>query len=197
MDWVYYFLLLLVLVAGLLINVFGAPGLWLMLAGVAGYAWVTHASYIAGRWLIALVVIALIAELLEFLSAGAAVKKAGGSFRGMIGAVIGGVLGGFFLTFLFPIPIVGTICGICAGTFLGAAVAELMIGKEFGHSTRVGIEAAKGRMVGTAIKLGFGILIMILALWRCFPYPYNSSAALVKVPAATTLPTTAPSTQGS
>ncbi len=195
MNWAYYVLLVVVLVTGLLINIFGAPGLWLMLAGVFGYAWLTDVEFIGWKWLIALVAIALVAELLEFLSAGAAVKKAGGSYRGMMGALVGGVLGGFFLTFLFPIPVVGTICGILAGTFLGATGAELLVGKEVTHSTRVGLHAAKGRFMGTLIKLGFGFVIMVLALWRCFPH--NSSAGVNSKRLPATAPVVMPSSRPS
>src|SRR4051812_24777150 len=111
MDWIYYILLIIFAVAGLFINILGLPGLWVLVLATVAYAWGTHWSYV-GLWtLVTLVVLGLIAELLEFLAGAAGAKKAGGARRSMWGAVLGALLGGFFLSFIVPIPIVGTIVG--------------------------------------------------------------------------------------
>lgn len=168
MPWFYYTALLALLLIGLLINLLGLPGLWLMMASALGYAWGTGWRYLGAKSLVALLVIALVAELVEFLAGSAGARKAGGSKRGMVGAVIGGLLGGIFLTFI-PIPIVSTIIGVCLGTFLGAFVTEMLVGKETGHSAQIGVGAAKGRFVGMLLKTLFGVVMLILALWVGFP----------------------------
>ena len=93
MFWIYYLILVVVLLVGLYINLVGAPGLWVMVAATLGYAWVTHWNYAGFATLATIIVIAGIAEILEFFASGAAAKRAGASRRGVIGALIGVTLG--------------------------------------------------------------------------------------------------------
>src|SRR5687767_11814074 len=102
-DWAWYLLLTAVLLAGLFLNVFGLPGMWIMIAAAFGYAWLTGFQYM-GWWTLGIVVgLGVIAEILEFIAGGAGAKKAGGSRRAAWGALIGGLLGGFFLTLPLPV----------------------------------------------------------------------------------------------
>lgn len=170
MDWVYYIALFALLLTGLFVNLLGLPGLWLMLASSAAYAWATGWNrHVGWQSLAALLVLAIIAEIVEFAAGSAGAKKAGGSVRGMIGAVIGGLLGGFFLTFLVPVPILGTIVGVCVGTFLGAWAVELLVGKEMDQSLKIGVGAAKGRLVGTLLKSMFGGAMLVVAMITAWP----------------------------
>jgi uncharacterized protein YqgC (DUF456 family) len=183
MDWIYYVALVALLVTGLFLNLLSLPGLWLMLASTAGYGWVTHWRHVGWPSLLALLVLTVVAEVLEFVAGSAGAKKAGGSVRGMMGAVVGGLLGGFFLTFLVPVPILGTIAGVCVGTFLGALLVELLVGKEMGHSMRIGAGAAKGRFIGTMLKTLFGVAILIVAMVTAFP-----TGAAARTPVKPALP---------
>ncbi|MGD1278735.1 MAG: DUF456 family protein [Tepidisphaeraceae bacterium] len=166
--WLYYFLLLILLLAGLLLVALTLPGLWFMATAAGGYAILTHERFLGWHTLIALLVLALAAEVLEMGLVAGAAKAAGGGRRGMIGGIVGAVLGGIFLSFI-PIPIVGTILGICLGSFLGAAVAELAGGREAGHSLRIGFGAAKGRLLGIFSKLSFGLVMLMVILWTALP----------------------------
>lgn len=187
LDWLYYVLLALVLVTGLLLNLFGLPGNWLMLAALAGYAWLTGwERYVGWVSLVVLLVVAIAAEVVEFFAAGAGATKAGGTIWGAIGALLGGLVGGFMLTGLVPIPIIGTLVGLIAGTFLGAMGAELLLGKgEVQSSAVIGVGAAKGRFWGTIWKLAFGVVILIGGLAVALPLGGRDAG----VPAA---PTPAP-----
>src|SRR4051812_2713362 len=147
MDWIYYICLLVVLILGLVVNILGLPGLWLMVLGYIAYAWVTKWVFVGWPSLIVVVVLALLAEAVEFFAGAAGSKAAGGRTRGMIGAVVGGFLGGVFLTVLLPIPVGGTIVGACAGAFIGAGGVEVT-GKENPPSLPVRGGAAQGRVVG-------------------------------------------------
>jgi uncharacterized protein len=185
-DWLYYVLLALVLLTGLLLNLFGLPGNWLMLMAVAGYAWLTGWRYVGWISLVVLLVVAIAAEVVEFFAAGAGAKKAGGTIWGTVGALLGGLIGGFTLTGLVPIPIIGTLVGLIAGTFLGAMGAELLLGKgEVQSSAVIGVGAAKGRFWGTIWKLAFGVVILIGGLVVALPLRGRDAG----VPAA---PTPAP-----
>src|SRR6185295_16341719 len=93
-----YVLLLLVMLAGMFITLMGLPGLWVMIAAAILYAWYTAGHHI-GLWtIVTLFVLAAVAEAIEFLSASAGAKKAGGSPRAAWGALIGGLLGALILT---------------------------------------------------------------------------------------------------
>ena len=184
MDWVYYVALIALLVTGLFVNLLGLPGLWLMLASAAAYAWVTgFGVHVGWQSLTVLLVLAIIAEVVEFLAGSAGAKKAGGSKRGMIGAIVGGLLGGFFLTFI-PIPIVSTVVGVCLGAFLGAWAVELLVGKEMDQAVQIGVGAAKGRFVGTVLKTLFGLAMLVVAMITAFPT--GASRAQPQLPAPAT-----------
>ncbi|MGB7161328.1 MAG: DUF456 domain-containing protein [Tepidisphaeraceae bacterium] len=186
LHWLYYILLLMLLVVGLFINILGLPGLWLMVAAFGAYAWATAASdYVSVGALVAVIVLALLAELVEFVAGAAGSKAAGGSKRGMMGAIIGGIVGGIVGTPIFPV--VGTIVGACLGSFIGAFTIELAIGRTHDDSMKIGIGAAKGRFVGIVAKLAFGIAMLFVALIAAFP---TGGATAVILPLPATLPAT-------
>src|SRR5207237_787471 len=147
----------------------GLPGLWLMVAATAVYGLITRWAYLGFKTMFALILIALIAEVVETVAGGAGAKRAGASKRGIAGAIVGGLIGALVLSFLIPIPVIGTIVGACAGSLLGAMLVEISIGREVVHSLRVGVGAAKGRLLGIISKLAFGLLMLLIALYAAFP----------------------------
>lgn len=167
MDLVYYLLLIAVLLIGWFVNILGLPGLWLMIIGLIGYAFATGWDvYVGWPSVTAIVALAFVAEAIEFLAGAAGSMAAGGRKRGVVGAIVGGFIGGIIGTPILPI--VGTIVGACAGAFVGAAAMEIT-DKDASHSIRVGVGAAKGRFWGIIIKLGFGLIMFILAAWAAWP----------------------------
>ena len=168
-HWLLYLALLAAMLAGLFITLLNFPGLWVMFVAAGIYLWATHGMFLGYRSLIAIGVIALLAEIVEFFAATAGAKRAGASRGGLLGAVVRALVGAIFFTGLIPIPIVAQIVGVCVGTFLGAAVGELLAGKEVGGSLRVGAGAAKGRFLGTMAKLMFGVMILFIVLWTAMP----------------------------
>jgi uncharacterized protein YqgC (DUF456 family) len=170
MDWVYYSILLLMLVGGLVLNVVTLPGNWLVLLSAVLYGWATRWEFLAWGWLISLLVLAIVGELLELLAAGSAATKAGGSRLGAVGALVGALVGGIFLTGMIPIPILGTLVGILAGTFLGSAFVEVIIGKDVTQSLVIGGHAAKGRLYGTVLKVTIGVVMSVLLAFAAMPF---------------------------
>ena len=167
-DWIYYVTLVCVLLAGLFINILGLPGLWLMVIAHAAYGWATGWNVHVG-WtsLIIITVLALLAELVEFLAGAAGSKAAGGSKRGMAGAIIGGIAGGILGSPIFPI--VGTIIGAVLGAGAGAFLVEMGIGRSKEESTQIAIGAAKGRFIGIIGKSIFGIAMLLVSAFTAFP----------------------------
>lgn|SRR5262245_10681980 len=167
--WTYYILLLLLSVGGLFLTLLSLPGLWLMVLGYVVYAWLTQWNvYVGWPSLIALFVLAVLAEVVEFFAGAAGSKAAGGRKRGMIGAFIGALFGGMLGSFVIPIPVLGTILGACLGAFLGAGILELT-DRDTSHAFRVGMGAAKGRFYGTVSKLLFGVIMFLIILIAALP----------------------------
>jgi uncharacterized protein YqgC (DUF456 family) len=194
LDWLWYISLLAVMLLGLFVNILGLPGLWLLVASVIGYALVTGWNVHVGWPLVwTLVALGILAEIVEFVAGGAGAKTAGGTKRAMIGGIIGAIVGGVFLSFLLPIPIVGTVFGACLGAFLGAAAVELAIYRDVHRAARVGTGAARGRFWGILYKTGIGLVMFITAAIASLPIGATAPTTPALPPPATT-PTTEPST---
>lgn len=193
-DWLLYFCLLAVLVVGLALTIMTFPGLWLIVGAAAVYALVTQFAFISGWTLLVLLGIAALGEVMETTSAGAAAKRAGGTRRGAWGALIGGLLGAILLT--IPLWIIGTLIGACIGTFVGAMIGELSGGREVGSAAWVGVSAARGRFVGTLLKLGFGCVMSVVIVWTALPLQGRRAApGLTTAPATASHPGTGPVTR--
>jgi uncharacterized protein YqgC (DUF456 family) len=196
MDIVYYLLLLALLLVGWFVNILGLPGLWLMVAAYGLYGLVTRwEAYVGWPSLIAMVLLAAAAEVVEFAAGAAGSAAAGGRKRGMIGAIVGGFLGAIFLS-VIPIPVVAQVVGACLGAFIGAAVMEFT-DRDMAHSLRVGVGAAKGRFWGIVSKLGFGLIMFVVGAVAALPYGAGTTITAPATSPATspaTVPTTEPFT---
>jgi len=147
-----------VIILSLILIVLGLPGLWIMVASAVVYNMIVPGDPIGWVSLIAVAVLALVAELLEFTMTGRYARKYGGSRRAGWGAILGGIVGAMVG---FPVPIVGPIIGAFVGSFVGALVAELTGGASAGDATRVAKGALIGRVVSTVLKIGIGFTIGI------------------------------------
>jgi uncharacterized protein len=145
-----------VILLSLVLIVLGLPGLWIMVASAVTYNLIVPGDPIGWFSLVAVAVLALVAELLEFTMTGRYARKYGGSRRAGWGAIIGGMIGAFVG---FPVPIVGPVIGAFIGSFCGALVAELTGGASAGDATRVAKGALIGRAMSTALKIGIGFTI--------------------------------------
>ena len=177
-DWALYLTLAGLLVAGLVLNIVGLPGLWLMVAAHACYAWLDQDHSLAGLpSSLAMLGLALLAEGVEFLAGAAGSKTAGGSLRSTVGAVIGGVVGGILGAILVPVvPVLNAILGACVGSFVGAALLEASKSKQdielrrefYGRLNRVGWGAFKGRLWGIVLKTAIGLVMLVVSLWTAW-----------------------------
>ncbi len=147
----------LVCLFGVALTAVRMPGTWLLLGGVALYGLCTEWQTVTWGLLLLLTVLAIAGEIVEFFTSAVTARKAGGSRRAAWGGLVGGVLGMVFLSFLVPIPIIGSMVGALAGCFVGAAIAEVSHHSHLGKSTRVGFFAALGMALGTAGKVAFAL----------------------------------------
>jgi hypothetical protein len=193
LPWLYWLVLLAVHCGGWFLNLLGLPGLWLMVIGHAVFGWATGWNvYVGWPSTIAVFGIAVLAEVVEFVAGAAGSAKAGGTKRGMVGAIVGGLIGGIAGT-LIPIPVVGTIIGAVAGSFVGAVAIERLVVADTDRAVRVGVGAAKGRFLGIVSKSAFGGVIIAVSLLTALPYGAAGGAPATQP--ALPAPATAPSTQ--
>src|SRR5438093_12665493 len=104
----------------------GLPGLWVMVAGVAGYGWLTDFRSVGVATIGAVVGLAFLGEIIEGWLGFRFARTFGGSRRSAWGALVGGIVGAATGV---PVPIVGSVVGAFLGSFAGAAGFEYSVSR--------------------------------------------------------------------
>lgn len=149
-------------------NFFNLPGNWLLLFFSIVYKIVLPADLhpeLSWTMIILALVMAIFGEVWEFAASAAGAAKKGGSRRGalfsiggsLIGSIAGAVIG-------IPVPVAGPLIGALVGGALGAFIGAYVGERNRNHGDRVtiGKAALVGRLFGTAGKLLFGLVMLIL-----------------------------------
>jgi hypothetical protein len=160
----YLWATLLIIVNGfwLILNLFSLPGNWLIVITTSLFAWWQWENKVISIYtLIAIAVLALMGEIVEFLAGAGGAKKAGAGWLGAIAAIFGAIAGA--ITGTFVMPFIGTIIGSCLGAGLAAAGIEMVMGKPAKVSIRSGAGASIGRFFGSMAKFAIGAAIWIIA----------------------------------
>lgn len=152
-------LLATAMVLGLLLVPLGLPGLWIMLGSTFVYWLAVPGGGVGMLTVIVVGTLVIAAEVAEFAVSGQYARRYGGSRRASWGAMVGGLLGAFAGV---PVPVVGSLVGAFAGAFVGAFVAESTVSRaQRGAPVQVAKGAVIGRVVAAALKVGFGVAIMV------------------------------------
>jgi uncharacterized protein YqgC (DUF456 family) len=97
--------------------------------------------------------------VMDYLASIYGAKRFGATKKGMLGSIVGGIVGLFF-----------NLPGILLGPFIGAAIFELVGGREFKPALKAGLGATLGLFAGVIGKLVCCGAMMILfaadVLWR-------------------------------
>jgi uncharacterized protein len=152
MTWI----MITILVLALLSIPLGLPGLWIMIGVVAVGALMGH---IGIAIIVATVLIATIAELIEFFIVKRLTAQYGGSKKAFWGALAGGLAG---VIVGAPIPVIGSIIAGFIGSFLGAGLVTYAETKELRAAHRVGLGAVFGRALSAVAKTAAGLAILVL-----------------------------------
>ena len=147
-------------ILGVVLTIFMLPGIWFMLLVALGCKafWMPE---LFSWWVLGgVLVIAIVAEVLEFATSVIGASRAGGSKSAAWAAIIGSIVGAILGTPIMPI--IGTIVGAVIGAGLGAILVELGVHrKSLKDSAKVGGGAAAGRLAAVVIK---GTLAVVAAL---------------------------------
>lgn len=148
---------------------FALPGNWLVVISTGLFAWWRWEDGIFSIYtLIAITLLAFVAEIFEFFAGMGGAKKAGAGWKGAFAALGGAIIGAVVGTFMIPIPFLGTLLGACLGAGLGTLAVELKLGKEMHESVRSGFGAGVGVFLGTTGKFLIGLLIWVIVAVAAF-----------------------------
>jgi len=147
---------ILVMGIALFLTPLGIPGLWIMV-GVLVIGAITGNVGIAV--IIACLVLALVAEVLEFLIVQKLNVRYGGSRLAFWGAIFGGVAG---VIVGMPVAVIGSLIAGFLGSFAGAMAATIYETRRFDSAARVGWGVLLGRVWAAATKVAAGIVIFVL-----------------------------------
>ncbi len=167
----YLWLIILLLLNGLWLSLvlFGLPGNWLMVLATSLFAWWRWEEGVFASWtLIAVAILALVGELIEFLAGLVGAKKAGASWIASIAGLFGALVGAVAGTGVFPIPILGTVIGACLGAGISVWAVEINRGERPDRSLERGVGAGLGKFVGIVGKFVVGIMIWLVIAVAAF-----------------------------
>ncbi len=148
--WILSAGLVLVGLAGIVLP--ALPGTILVFAGLALGAWIDDFTRVGWFALGAIAVLALLAWLMDYISAMLGAKRAGASRQAVIGAAIGTVAGIFL-----------GIVGVLFMPLVGAAAGEYMARRNHQQAVRVGISTWIGLMAGMLAK--FVLAFMMIGIF--------------------------------
>ncbi len=148
----------------LFLNLLMLPGNWMMLATTMLVGWYLRDAEMFSAWtLVAVVLLAVLGEVLEFFASMIGVRSAGGSRWSAAASLFGAILGAVLGTFLIPLPVFGSLLGACGGACIAAWCIEITVAKKAGaNAMRSALGAGVGRFAAAAIKFTIGVVIWII-----------------------------------
>jgi len=147
---------------GLVLVPLGLPGLWVMVAGIVGYGWLTDFRSVGVATMGVALGLAFLGEIIEWWLGFRFARTYGGSRRSAWGALVGGIVGAAMGV---PVPVVGSVIGAFLGSFAGAALLEYSLSSTPGTAVRVGWGAVVGRATAAAAKIALGVVIAVLGVF--------------------------------
>lgn len=147
--------------AALVMIPLGLPGTFVQVAAALAMTIITDGARLGWTWVVLFLGLALVGEVVEFLSGQWGARRFGGSRGAAWGALVGGVVGAFVGG--IPIPVVSAVVMSFVGTFVGALVGEMSARRVAAPDVRVGMGAVVGRVVGVATKLSLAFLMLIVS----------------------------------
>jgi uncharacterized protein YqgC (DUF456 family) len=157
---------ILVLFSGIFLSALGLPGTVLIVFDVMAYALATGFVQIGLKVILILVVMAIVAELLDFGLGMAGAVRLRASRLGIWAALIGSLAGAIILT---PFSLgLGTLIGIFLGAGVVVFAAEMLKHRKQKPAFRAGIGAMLGSIAGIAVKGMLSIAMASITLFHIY-----------------------------
>jgi len=138
------------IVAGIAGTVLPAlPGTLFVLAGIVLGAWIDDFARVGWGVLTAVIVLAVLAWVLDYVAGLLGAKKAGASRQAIIGAALGTVAGLFM-----------GIVGVLFMPLVGAAIGEWLAQRDHGRALKVGVATWLGIMAGLVSKVVIAFMMV-------------------------------------
>jgi hypothetical protein len=161
--------LMLVNALCLVLVLFRLPGIWLMLLFTVLAAWWGWDEGMFSVWtLVAVLLLAVLSEIIEFLAGAVGARTMGGSGWSALAALGGAILGAVVGTFTIPAPVLGSLAGAIGGAWLAAWTVELMLGRRMHEAFRSGAGAGMGTLAGAVSKLAIALLVWLIITVAAF-----------------------------
>jgi uncharacterized protein len=146
------FLALLVMLIGLAGSVLpGVPSTPLVGLAVIGHRLYFGEASVNNLVLVLILSLMLLSIVVDYLASMLGARKLGATWRGVVGAVVGALVGLFF-----------SLPGILLGPFFGAALFEMIGGRNWVEATRAGFGAVLGLLAGAVGKVAACVAMMTL-----------------------------------
>ena len=145
--WILSVALIVVGIAGTVLP--ALPGTLFVLAGIVLGAWIDDFARVGWGVLTAVIVLAVLAWVLDYVAGLPGAKKAGASRQAIIGAALGTVAGLFM-----------GIVGVLFMPLVGAAIGEWLAQRDHGRALKVGVATWLGIMAGLVSKVVIAFMMV-------------------------------------
>lgn len=156
-----YLLAGILCLAGFILSSLSLSGTWLILAASGLLAWSRWPQFPNIGTLILFLLLCIGVEIIEALASAWGVQKRGGSKAAGWAALGGGFLGMILGSFI-PVPVIGSLIGMIAGSFGGAFLVEHAKMKKADHAAHVATGAVIARIGVIFLKLGTTLAMIVI-----------------------------------
>ncbi|MDP6526229.1 MAG: DUF456 domain-containing protein [Kiritimatiellia bacterium] len=149
--------------AGILVSCVSFTGTWIIAAAAILAAWLSGSEFPGWVTVLLLFLISGVTEVIEALAGHWGVTRRGGSKAAGIAAVAGGLLG-MVAGSLIPIPLIGPLLGVCAGSFGLSYLVERRHMRTHQEATQVAKGALLARVAVIVFKVAASIITSAILL---------------------------------
>ena len=158
-----YLVVALLCLSGALLSALSISGTWFVVGACMLSAWLSGPEFPGWITVVLFVAVAAAIEIAEAFAGALGIQKRGGS-RGAGLAALGGGLLGLFVGAWIPIPLVGPLLGLFAGSFWAAyAVEKRRLGCET-KAAHIARGAVLARLAILLLKLGVTLAMIAVLL---------------------------------
>ncbi len=137
---------------GVVLSCLSISGTWLVVVAAVIAAVLSGAGFPGLGTILLFVYAAVLVEVGEVVAGAWGVKKRGGSGRAGFMAVVGGLVG-LFLGSVIPVPVVGSLLGMMAGSFALVYAVEVRRLKQSGAAAHIAMGAVIARVFVVLMKV--------------------------------------------